>query len=172
MSASVHAGTPPPGADTPPDQADHPPREADSSIRSTSGRYVHRAGTCLMWLYSYFLECHRKGVGAFSLCISFYLSTVCPSGPPWNEGQRAQRFVTRPVSLRSLKTGTTQIPFLLVLYLFIALVRSTTVSLVYMSVHYKVVHNTFVCRALHALGRAAPTLGAPQSLGWAAPRFC
>ena len=49
---------------------------------------LHRSGTCLMWLYSYFLECHRKGVGAFSLCISFYLSTVCPSGPPWNEGHR------------------------------------------------------------------------------------
>ena len=77
----------------------------------------------------------------------------------------AQWFVTRPVSLRSLKTGMTQIPFLLVLYLFIALVCSTTVSLAYMSVHYKVVRNTFVCRALHALGRAAPTLGTPQSLG-------
>ena len=84
----------------------------------------------------------------------------------------AQWFVTRPVSLRSLKTGTTQIPFLLVLHLFIALVCSTTVSLVYMSVHYRVVRNTLVCRALHTLGRAAPTLGAPQSLGWAAPRFC
>ena len=84
----------------------------------------------------------------------------------------AQWFVTRPVSLRSLKTGTTQIPFLLVLYVFITFVCSTTVSLVYMSVHYRVVHNTSVCRALHALGRAAPILGAPQSLGWAAPRFC
>ena len=84
----------------------------------------------------------------------------------------AQWFVTRPVSLRSHKTGTTQIPFLLVLYLFIALVCSTTVSLVYMSVHYRVVRNTSVCRAIHALGRAAPILGAPQSLGLAAPRFC
>ena len=35
----------------------------------------------------------------------------------------------------------------------------------------QVIHNTSVCRALHALGRAAPILGAPQSLGWAAPRF-
>ena len=84
----------------------------------------------------------------------------------------AQWFVTRPVSLRSLKTGTTQTPFLLVLYVFIAFVCSTTVSLVYMSVHYSVVHNTLICRALHALGRAAPKLGEPQSLGWAAPRFC
>ena len=59
----------------------------------------------------------------------------------WSPMERrapAQWFVTRPVSLRSLKTGTTQIPFLLVLYLFIALVCSTTVSLVYMSVHYRV----------------------------------
>ena len=84
----------------------------------------------------------------------------------------AQWFVTRPVSLRSLKTGMTQIPFLLVLYVFIAFVCSTTVSLVYMSVYYRVIRNTLVCRVLHALGRAAPTLGAPQSLGWAAPRFC
>ena len=93
----------------------------------------------------------------------------------WSPMERrapAQWFVTRPVSLRSLKTGTTQILFLLVLFLFIALVCSTTVSLVYMSVHYKVVRDTVVCRALHALGRAAPTLGAPQSLGWAAPRSC
>ena len=91
---------------------------------------------------------------------------------PMEQRAPAQWFVTRPVSLRSLKTGTTQIPFLLVLHLFIALVCSTTVSLVYMSVHYRVVRNTLVCRALHALGRAAPTLDAPQSLGWAAPRFC
>ena len=129
------------------------------------------AGTCLMWLYSYFLECHRKGVGAFSLCIVLPLNYLS-EWSPMERRAPAQWFVTRPVSLRSLKTGTTQIPFLLVLYLFIALVCSTTVSLVYMSVHYRVVRNTFVCRALHALGRAAPTLGAPQSLGWAAPRFC
>ena len=128
-------------------------------------------GTCLMWLYSYFLECHRKGVGAFSLCIVLPLNYLS-EWSPMERRAPAQWFVTRPVSLRSLKTGTTQIPFLLVLYLFIALVCSTTVSLVYMSVHYRVVRNTFVCRALHALGRAAPTLGAPQSLGWAAPRFC
>ena len=30
----------------------------------------------------------RGAVGAFSLCILFYLSTLCPSGPPWNEGHR------------------------------------------------------------------------------------
>ena len=132
---------------------------------------MHRAGTCLMWLYSYFLECHRKGVGAFLLCVVLPLNYLS-EWSPMERRAPAQWFVTRPVSLRSLKTGTTQIPFLLVLYLFIALVCSTTVSLVYMSVHYKVVRNTFVCRALHALGRAAPTLGAPQSLGWAAPRFC
>ena len=30
----------------------------------------------------------QGGVGAFSLCILFYLSTICPSGPPWNEGHR------------------------------------------------------------------------------------
>ena len=91
---------------------------------------------------------------------------------PMEQRAPAQWFITRPVSLRSLKTGMIQIPFLLVLYVFIAFVCSTTVSLVYMSVHYRVVHNTFVCRVLHALGRATPTLGAPQSLGWAAPRFC
>ena len=93
----------------------------------------------------------------------------------WSPMERrapAQWFVTRPVSLKSLKTGTTQIPFLLVLYVFIALVYFTTVNLVHKSTHYRVVCNAFVCRALHALGRAAPTLGAPQSLGWAAPRFC
>ena len=93
----------------------------------------------------------------------------------WSPMERrapAQWFVTRPVSLRSLKTGTTQIPFLLVLHVFIALVYFTTVNLVHKSTRYRVVCNAFVCRALHALGRAAPTLGAPQSLGWAAPRFC
>ena len=113
----------------------------------------------------------QGGVGAFSLCIVLPLNYLS-EWSPMERRAPAQWFVTRPVSLRSLKTGTTQIPFLLVLSLFIALVCSTTVSLVYMSVHYKVVRNTFVCRALHALGRAAPTLGAPQSLGWAAPRFC
>ena len=47
-------------------------------------------GSYLMWSYSYFLEdvIARGGVGAFSLCILFYLSTICPSGPPWNEGHR------------------------------------------------------------------------------------
>ena len=30
----------------------------------------------------------RGAVGAFSLCILFYLSTICPSGPPWNKGHR------------------------------------------------------------------------------------
>ena len=131
---------------------------------------MHRAGTCLMWLYSYFLECHRKDR---SLLVVYVLPlNYLSEWSPMERRAPAQWFVTRPVSLRSLKTGTTQIPFLLVLYVFIAFVCSTTVSLVYMSVHYRVVHNTFVCRALHALGRATPTLGAPQSLGWAAPRFC
>ena len=131
---------------------------------------MHRAGTCLMWLYSYFLECRRRDR---SLLVVYVLPlNYLSEWSPMEQRAPAQWFVTRPVSLRSLKTGTTQIPFLLVLYLFIALVCSTTVSLVYMSVHYRVARNTFVCRALHALGRAAPTLGAPQSLGWAAPRFC
>ena len=134
---------------------------------------MHRAGTCLMWLYSYFLEDVIARGGRSLLVVYFVLPlNYLSEWSPMERRAPAQWFVTRPVSLRSLKTGTTQIPFLLVLYLFIALVCSTTVSLVYMSVHYKVVRNTFVCRALHALGRAAPTLGAPQSLGWAAPRFC
>ena len=131
---------------------------------------MHRAGTCLMWLYSYFLDCHQKDR---SLLVVYVLPlNYLSEWSPMERRAPAQWFVTRPLSLRSLKTGTTQIPFLLVLYVFIAFVCSTAVSLVYMSVHYRVIHNTFVCRALHALGRATPTLGAPQSLGWAAPRFC
>ena len=114
----------------------------------------------------------QGGVGAFSLCIVFYYLNYLSEWSPMERRAPAQWFVTRPVSLRSLKTGTTQIPFLLVLYVFIALVYFTTVNLIHKSTHYRVVRNTFVCRALHALGRAAPTLGAPQSLGWAAPRFC
>ena len=118
-------------------------------------------------------RCHRKGggVGAFSLCIVLPLNYLS-EWSPMERRAPAQWFVTRPVSLRSLKTGTIQIPFLLVLYVFIALVYFTTVNLIHKSTHYRVVCNAFVCRALHALGRAAPTLGAPQSLGWAAPRFC
>ena len=105
---------------------------------------------------------------SFYYCLSNYLS----EWSPMERRAPAQWFVTRPVSLRSLRTGTTRIPFLLVLYVFIALVYFTTVNLIHKSTHYRVVCNAFVCRALHALGRAAPTLGAPQSLGWAAPRFC
>ena len=107
-------------------------------------------------------------------CSSYYycLSNYLSEWSPMERRAPAQRFVRRPVYLRSLRTGMTQIPFLLVLYVFIALVYFTTVNLIHKSTHYRVVCNTFVCRALHALGRAAPTLGAPQSLGWAAPRFC
>ena len=104
----------------------------------------------------------------FLYCLTNYLS----EWSPMERRAPAQRFITRPVSLRSLRTGTTRIPFLLVRYVFIALVYFTTVNLIHKSTHYRVVCNAFVCRALHALGRAAPTLGAPQSLGWAAPRFC
>ena len=133
---------------------------------------MHCARTYLMWLYSYFRT--SRNIEAFSLCIGFYycLSNYLSEWSPMERRAPAQRFVTRPVSLRSLKTGTTQIPFLLVLYVFIALVYFTTVNLIHKSTHYHEVCNAFVCRALHALGRAAPTLGAPQSLGWAAPRFC
>ena len=107
-------------------------------------------------------------------CSSYYycLSNYLSEWSPMERRAPAQRFVTRPVYLRSLRTGMTRIPFLLVLYVFIALVYFTTVNLIHKSTHYRVVCNAFVCRALHALGRAAPTLGAPQSLGWAAPRFC
>ena len=114
----------------------------------------------------------RGAVGAFSLCILVLPLNSLSEWSPMERRAPAQWFVTRPVSLRSLKTGTTQIPFLLVLYVFIALVYFTTVNLIHKSTYYRVVCNAFVCRALHALGRAAPTLGAPQSLGWAAPRFC
>ena len=126
-----------------------------------------------MWLYSYFLEDVIARGGRSLLVVYFVLPFNSLS--EWSPMERrapAQWFVTRPVSLRSLKTGTTQIPFLLVLYVFIALVYFTTVNLIHKSMYYRVVCNAFVCRALHALGRAAPTLGAPQSLGWAAPRFC
>ena len=117
-------------------------------------------------------RCHRRG-GRSLLVVYFVLPlNYLSEWSPMERRAPAQWFVTRPVSLRSLKTGTTQIPFLLVLYVFIALVYFTTVNLVHKSTHYRVVCNAFVCRALHALGRAAPTLGAPQSLGWAAPRFC
>ena len=125
-----------------------------------------------MWLYSYFRT--SRNIEAFSLCIGFYycLSNYLSEWSPMERRAPAHQFVTRPVSLRSLRTGMTRIPFLLVLYVFIALVYFTTVNLIHKSTHYRVVCNAFVCRALHALGRAAPTLGAPQSLGWAAPRFC
>ena len=126
-----------------------------------------------MWLYSYFLEDVIARGGRSLLVVYFVLPLNSLS--EWSPMERrapAQWFVMRPVSLRSLKTGTTQIPFLLVLYVFIALVYFTTVNLIHKSTYYRVVCNAFVCRALHALGRAAPTLGAPQSLGWAAPRFC
>ena len=117
-------------------------------------------------------RCHRRG-GRSLLVVYFVLPlNYLSEWSPMERRAPAQWFVTRPVSLRSLKTGTTQIPFLLVPYVFIALVYFTTVNLVHKSTHYRVVCNAFVCRALHALGRAAPTLGAPQSLGWAAPRFC
>ena len=77
-----------------------------------------------------------------------------------------------PVSLRSRSRSDSNTVSML-LYVFIALVYYfTSVNLFHKSTHYRVVCNAFVCRALHALGRAAPTLGAPQSLGWAAPRFC
>ena len=118
-------------------------------------------------------RCHRRGGGRSLLVVYFVLPlNYLSEWSPMERRAPAQWFVTRPVSLRSLKTGMTQIPFLLVLYVFIALVYFTTVNLVHKSTHYRVVCNVFVCRALHALGRAAPTLGAPQSLGWAAPRFC
>ena len=114
-----------------------------------------------------------QGWGRSLLVVYFVLPlNYLSEWSPMERRAPAQWFVTRPVSLRSLKTGTTQIPFLLVLHVFIALVYFTTVNLVHKSTRYRVVCNAFVCRALHALGRAAPTLGAPQSLGWAAPRFC
>ena len=132
--------------------------------------------TWLTWLYSYLRT--SRNIEAFSLCILKFLlyyielPNYLSEWSPMERRAPAQRFVTRPVSLRSLKTGTTRIPFLLVLCVFIALVYFTTANLVHKSTRYRVVCNAFVCRALHALGRAAPTLGAPQSLGWAAPRFC
>ena len=118
------------------------------------------------------------------------LTKLSPSGPPWNEGHRPKvRHETSvfevPVqeqhehsfyscSTNTFITGSLHDQVLNELSTKNQPHRtdcSTAVSLVYMSIHYRV-HNTFVCRALHALGRAAPTLGAPQSLGWAAPRFC
>ena len=86
-----------------------------------------------------------RRIGAFSLVYVLPLNYLS-EWSPMERRAPAQWFVTRPVSLRSLKTGTTQIPFLLVLYVFIASVCSTAVSLVYTSVHYRVIHNTFVCR--------------------------
>ena len=150
-----------------------------SPLRSWS-RHQNARGShvvCLTWLYSYYflqLDVAERRSLLVVYCSSYYycLSNYLSEWSPMERRAPAQRFVTRPVYLRSLRTGTTRIPFLLVLHVFIALVYFTTVSLIHKSTHYRVVCNAFVCRALHALGRAAPTLGAPQSLCWAAPRFC
>ena len=78
-------------------------------------------GTCLMWLYSYFLEDVIARGGRSLLVVYFVLPlNYLSEWSPMEQRAPAQWFVTRPVSLRSLKTGTTQIPFLLILHLFIA----------------------------------------------------
>ena len=91
-----------------------------------------RTLTCLMWLYSYFLEDVIAGGGRSLLVVYFVLPlNYLSEWSPMERRAPAQRFVTRPVYLRSLRTGTTRIPFLLVLHVFIALVYFTTVNLVH-----------------------------------------
>ena len=60
--------------------------------------------TCLMWLYSYFLEDVIAGGGRSLLVVYFVLPlNYLSEWSPMERRAPAQWFVTRPVSLRSLK---------------------------------------------------------------------